>query len=51
MGTRTVTCVLYLNRDWTPRDGGELLLYTDPNDPAFYEIFDYHKLKDNRSKL
>jgi SM-20-related protein len=37
MGTRTVTCVLYLNRDWTPRDGGELLLYTDPNDPAFYE--------------
>jgi SM-20-related protein len=37
MGTRTVTCVLYLNRDWTPVDGGELLLYTDPNDPARHE--------------
>ena len=38
MGTRTVTCVLYLNRDWTAADGGQLLLYTAPQDPAHHEV-------------
>jgi SM-20-related protein len=37
IGTRIVTCVLYLNRDWSPADGGQLLLYTDPNDSAYHE--------------
>jgi SM-20-related protein len=37
MGTRIVTCVLYLNRDWASADGGQLLLYTDPHDPARHE--------------
>jgi SM-20-related protein len=36
-GGRTVTCVLYLNRDWTDADGGQLRLYTDPNTPSHYE--------------
>lgn len=26
---RTVSAILYLNRDWSPDDGGELRLYTD----------------------
>jgi len=37
IGSRIVTCVLYLNREWMPADGGQLLLYTDPNDPAYHE--------------
>jgi SM-20-related protein len=37
MGSRTVTCVLHLNRDWTAADGGQLRLYTDPQDPAHHE--------------
>jgi SM-20-related protein len=37
IGRRTVTCVLYLNRDWTAEDGGQLRLYTDPNAPSHYE--------------
>jgi SM-20-related protein len=32
-----VTCVLYLNRDWSGTDGGQLRLYTDPNAPSRYE--------------
>ncbi len=31
---RLVTCVLYLNGDWAPGDGGELRLYTDGEDPT-----------------
>jgi len=37
MGSRTLTCVLYLNRDWAPADGGQLLLYTDPHEPSQHE--------------
>jgi SM-20-related protein len=37
IGQRIVTCVLYLNRDWSPTDGGQLRLYTDPNDPSHHE--------------
>jgi SM-20-related protein len=37
IGRRTVSCVLYLNRDWTREDGGQLRLYTDPNAPSHYE--------------
>lgn len=32
-GRRKLTVILYLNREWQPEDGGELLLYTD-RDPA-----------------
>jgi SM-20-related protein len=28
MGARTLTCILYLNPDWEPDDGGALRLYT-----------------------
>jgi SM-20-related protein len=27
---RTVSAILYLNRDWTPQDGGQLRIYLDP---------------------
>ena len=37
IGTRTVSCVLYLNRDWQAADGGQLRIYTDPDDPGYYE--------------
>jgi SM-20-related protein len=37
IGGRTVTCVLYLNRDWTREEGGQLLIYTDPNEPSHHE--------------
>jgi SM-20-related protein len=37
IGLRTVSCILYLNRDWTDADGGQLRLYTDPNEPSHYE--------------
>ena len=36
IGTRTVTCVLYLNRDWLAADGGQLRIYTDPADESHY---------------
>lgn len=32
-GRRKLTIILYLNREWQPEDGGELLLYAD-EDPA-----------------
>jgi SM-20-related protein len=36
---RTLTCLLYLNADWQPEDGGTLRIYTDPNDPErFAEV-------------
>ena len=34
---RTLSCILYLNRDWQPGDGGELRIYTDMADTAYYE--------------
>jgi len=37
VGLRTVTTILYLNRNWQPEDGGQLRIYTDPNDPEHYE--------------
>jgi SM-20-related protein len=37
IGARTVTCVLYLNRDWTDADGGQLRIYTDPQAPSHHE--------------
>jgi len=36
VGLRTVTCVLYLNPDWTERDGGRLRIYTEPEDQDGY---------------
>ena len=37
VGLRTVTCVLYLNRDWSEEDGGQLRIYTDPEDQGRYQ--------------
>lgn len=37
IGTRRVTCVLYLNADWQAGDGGQLRLYTDPDNSGRYE--------------
>ncbi len=33
-GERLVTCILYLNRDWSEGDGGELKVYLDGNDES-----------------
>jgi len=42
MGTRRVTCILYLNPDWKIVDGGALRLYLDNDDPQPYEdIYPY----------
>jgi len=34
---RTLTCILYLNPDWQPADGGILRIYTDPDRPDHYD--------------
>jgi SM-20-related protein len=31
---RTLSCILYLNADWQPADGGTLRIYLDPSDPG-----------------
>ncbi len=36
IGTRRLTCTLYLNEGWRAVDGGQLRLYTDPDDPQHY---------------
>jgi len=36
IGTRTLTCVLYLNDGWTTADGGALRLYTEGNREDVY---------------
>jgi len=36
---RTLSCILYLNSDWQPDDGGALRIYVDPSDPErFAEV-------------
>ena len=35
---RKVSVIVYLNRDWMPHDGGELVLYTDDNDKVGIKI-------------
>ena len=37
MGTRRVSCILYLNQDWTIEDGGALRLYQDSDSLHRYE--------------
>lgn len=37
VGLRTVTTILYLNEEWSASDGGQLRLYTDPDDPRAYQ--------------
>ena len=37
VGLRTVSTVLYLNEDWHANDGGQLRLFSDPDDPQAYE--------------
>ncbi len=34
---RVLSCVLYLNVDWAPADGGQLRIYTDPANPGCYQ--------------
>jgi SM-20-related protein len=36
IGARTVSAILYLNKDWREEHGGQLRLYTDPADPGFF---------------
>lgn len=31
---RTLSCILYLNTDWQPADGGALRIYVDPSNPG-----------------
>lgn len=31
---RALSCILYLNADWQPADGGALRIYVDPSDPG-----------------
>lgn len=33
---RTLTCILYLNQDWHPAEGGQLRLYTQVDDDTHY---------------
>lgn len=33
---RVVSCILYLNEDWSPDDGGQLRLYDSPGEGARY---------------
>ncbi|MFL6195404.1 MAG: 2OG-Fe(II) oxygenase [Thermoanaerobaculia bacterium] len=33
---RVVSCILYLNEDWSPEDGGQLRLYDGPEEGARY---------------
>lgn len=33
-GHRVISCILYLNEDWKPEDGGQLRLYDGPEDNA-----------------
>lgn len=42
MGTRRISCVLYLNEDWKINDGGALRLYLDNDNPQHYkDIYPY----------
>lgn len=42
MGTRRVSCILYLNHDWQISDGGALRLYLDNDNPDQYrDIYPY----------
>jgi SM-20-related protein len=34
---RALTCILYLNPDWQPADGGILRIFTDPGRPEHAE--------------
>lgn len=36
LGLRTLSCILYLNPGWHPVDGGQLRIYTDPDNPERY---------------
>ena len=35
-GTRTLSAILYLNKDWSDEHGGQLRMYTDSSNPDFY---------------
>jgi SM-20-related protein len=37
IGGRQLSCILYLNDAWDDSDGGQLRIYTDPDDPDAFE--------------
>jgi len=37
IGGRQLSCILYLNDAWDDDDGGQLRIYTDPDDPDAFE--------------
>jgi len=43
-GTRRVSCVFYLNSDWSKHDGGELKLYTPEDEPLATITPSYNRL-------
>jgi SM-20-related protein len=42
IGLRTVSSILYLNDNWQATDGGQLLLYTNPNDEKDHQVIQPH---------
>jgi len=42
IGLRTVTSILYLNEHWQDSDGGQLCLYTDPDNDQKFELIQPH---------
>jgi len=42
IGLRTVSSILYLNDNWQAADGGQLLLYTNPDDDKEYQVIQPH---------
>ena len=42
IGLRTVSTIMYLNENWQAADGGQLYLYTNPDDEADYQVIQPH---------
>ena len=38
IGLRTISTILYLNENWQAEDGGQLFLYTNPDDDDDYQV-------------
>jgi SM-20-related protein len=42
IGLRTVSTILYLNENWQEADGGQLYLYTNPDNEQDYQVIQPH---------
>ena len=42
IGLRTITTILYLNENWQESDGGQLCLYTNPDNEQDFEVIQPH---------